>query len=106
MPSHPDWDDLDDFLQSDDFASEIVVTLNDGTVLPTFLGQLENPYQAARLGGFEQDTLRPKLYCKLSDVVLVRRGATFLIEGKTYDAHNGPEPDGTGMACIDLEPGM
>lgn len=105
MPSHPDWDDLDDFLQSEDFASPAVVTLKNGTVL-TVMGILENPYQAARLGGFEQDSVRPQFHCKYQDVLLVRRGDTFVIEGKTYDAHKGAEPDGTGMACIDLEPGM
>lgn len=105
MPAHPSWDDLDDFLDADDFASQVTFTLADGTVLD-FLGQFDEPGITANLGTFEQDTTRPTLHCKYSDVVRVRRGDAAVIEGKNYEAHKSALQTGDGMAIVYLEPAL
>lgn len=104
MPTKPAWDDLDAFLDPDEFASVATITLKDGTVLENIAGILDEPGLAAALGTFQQDTTRPHFTCKYADVSRVRRGDVFLIEGKTYDAHKSPHQDGNGMAFIELEP--
>ncbi|SAL03130.1 hypothetical protein AWB77_06714 [Caballeronia fortuita] len=103
MPTKPAWDELDTFLDPDDFGSVATITLKDGTVL-TAVGLLDEPGLAAALGTFQQDTTRPVFTCKYADVSRVRRGDLFLIEGKEYDAHKSPHQDGHGLAAIELEP--
>jgi hypothetical protein len=104
MPAKPAWDDLDTFLDPQDFASLATITLKDGTVLANVAGLLDEPGLAAALGTFEQDTTRATFTAKAADVARVRRGDVLLIEGKTYDAHKAPRQDGHGLATIDLEP--
>lgn len=104
MPTKPAWDDLDDFIIADDFASLATITLKDGTVLENVAGLLDEPGLAAALGSFQQDTTRPTFTCKAADVVRVRRGDLLLLEGRAYDAHKSPHQDGHGLATIELEP--
>lgn len=111
MPSHPVWDDLDDFLDVDDFACVAIVTLADGTVLPRVVGVFDEPGTLAALGTFEQDTTRPTFTCKWSAVSVVRRGDVFVILDdsgvpRSYDAHQAPTRTGDGMATVRLEPSL
>lgn len=106
MPTHPQWDNLDDFLEPGDFASLATITLASGKVLRNVAGILDEMGVAAQIGTFEQDTTRPTFYCKAFEVTAVKRGDSLLIEGKRYEAHKKPHQDGHGMATITLEPAL
>ena len=100
MPAR-DWEDLTAFLQTDEFADTVVVTLQDGRTL-SVVGIFDDPYLNAQLGEYELDTTRPRLTCRAGDVVEVGRGDTVTIDGETFDVMTSPQPDGTGMAVLDL----
>ena len=97
----PAWEDLDAFLNVDEFAVAATVHFQDGGS-QVVRGIFDDPYLNAELGEYDMDSSRPRLTCKLSDVLAVRRGDTVQIDGKTYDVLTGAQPDGTGMAMLDL----
>lgn len=100
MPA-PDWEDLDVFFDEDEFATPVIVTREDGTVL-ALSGLYEDQYLDAQLGEYRMDSERPRVWCKHSDVPGVQRGDTCTVDGTTYDVMTEPQPDGTGMAMLDL----
>ena len=100
MPS-PAWEDLDDFLDVDDFATAAVIHFQAGGERPV-VGNFDDPYLNARAGEHEEDTTKPTLNIKESDAVGIRRLDWLVINGKTYDIMTGAQPDGTGMAIIEL----
>lgn len=97
----PAWDDLDNFLSSDDFAAIVTVELENGTTR-TFKGIFDDPYFNAQLGEYEADTSRPRITCKMSDVAGVKRGDTVTFSGKSYSVLTSPHGDGTGMAVLEI----
>ncbi|RQQ37068.1 head-tail joining protein [Burkholderia stagnalis] len=111
MPSHPSWDDLDEFLESDEFASLATISLKNGAVLRDVVGVFDEPGMSAGLGTFEQDTTHPTFLCKWSAVSAVRRGDLFVIPDdagvlKNYEAHKTPMRTGDGMAVVHLGPSL
>ncbi|KAA0014426.1 hypothetical protein F0A17_01895 [Billgrantia pellis] len=102
MPA-PDWENLDYFLDEEEFATAVTVTRADGTVL-SLSGIYEDQYLDAQLGEYRMDTESPRLWCKQSDVPGVNRGDTCAVDGITYDVMTAPQGDGTGMAMLDLAP--
>lgn len=100
MPK-PAWEDLDAFLNVDEFAVTATVTLHDGTT-KAVRGIFDDPYLNAQLGEYEADSSRPRLTCKEADVALVRRGDTVEIDGRVYDVLTSAQPDGTGMALLEM----
>lgn len=100
MPA-PEWEDLDDFLDEEEFAVAVIVMREDGTEL-SFSGIFEDQYLDAQLGEYRMDTERPRVWCKQVDVPGVQRGDTCTVAGTTYDVLTEPQPDGTGMAMLDL----
>ncbi|QTP60923.1 hypothetical protein HNO53_20725 [Billgrantia antri] len=102
MPA-PDWENLDDFLDEEEFATAASVTRADGTVL-SLSGIYEDQYLDAQLGEYRMDTERPRLWCKQADVPGVQRGDICTVDGITYDVMTAPQGDGTGMAMLDLAP--
>lgn len=102
MPS-PAWEELDAFLDTDDFATEAIVTLQGGVSRPIH-GIFDDPYLNAENGEYDFDTARPRLTCKEIDVLGVIRGDTCEIDGVTYDILSSPHSDGTGMAVLELAP--
>lgn len=100
MP-RPAWEDLDTFLNADEFATTVTLRLQSGEVRQ-FNAVFDDPYLNAELGEYELDTNRPRLTCKESDVLGVTRGDVVEIDGKTYDVLTGPQPDGTGMAMLEM----
>lgn len=96
-----DWEDLDDFLDTEEFAVSGVIDFQAGgnrTVSLIF----DDPYLNAQLGEYEMDVSRPRGLGKLADFTGVTRGDIITIDGKEYDILTGPQPDGTGMATLDL----
>lgn len=102
MPT-PAWDNLDAFVNTDDFAVLATVTLHDGAVRMV-RGIFDDPYLNAQLGEYELDTSRPRFTCKEADVIGVLRGDTVEIDGRTFDVLTSAQPDGTGMAQLELAP--
>lgn len=100
MPA-PAWENLDDFLDLDDFAHAGVVGFQAGGTR-TVNGIFDDPYLDAQLGEYAMDSSDPRFTAKESDLVGVRRGDTLVVAGVTYDILTGPQPDGTGMAMLKL----
>jgi hypothetical protein len=100
MPKHA-WEDLDAFFNADEFATTVTLRLQSG-VVRHFNAVFDDPYLNAELGEYELDTNRPRLTCKESDVLGVTRGDLVEIDGKTYDVLTGAQPDGTGMAMLEM----
>lgn len=98
MPS-PAWEDLDAFLDVDEFAIVATVRLQNGTTR-SVRGIYDDPYLNAQLGEYEADTNRPRLTCKESDVIGVTRGDEVVIDGRVFDVLTAPQSDGTGMATL------
>lgn len=101
----PAWDNLDEFLDVDDFAVTATITLRSGQTRPV-AGIYEGPYVKARVGDdIEQDTTRPTFTCKAADVIGVQRGDGITIPGEgPFGILTTPQPDGTGMAVLEIAP--
>lgn len=95
----PAWDDLDAFLQVDDFALEAMVTPRGG-VSRQIRGVFDEPYFNAQLGEYEVDATQPRLTCKAADVADLAEQDQVQIGGKTYYLLTAPQDDGTGFAVL------
>lgn len=112
MPA-PLWEDLDVFLDTDEFALFGTVTLQGGAVR-TFAGIFDDPYLNAELGEYDMDNMKPRFLCKEADVADVRRGDIILVFQKnkagvvvwsqTFDILAGAHSTGDGMALLELAP--
>lgn len=100
----PSWENLDDFLATDEdggFATPAIIHFQDGTQ-KTVQVIYDEPYFNAQLGEYDVDSSQPRVTGKSSDLVKVRRGDRFQIQGQNYEALTSHQPDGTGMAVVTL----
>lgn len=97
----PAWDDLDAFLELDDFAVEAVIQPASGPSR-TVTGLFDDPVASAHLGDYERDQVRPTFMGKLSDFVGIHARDTLTLAGVTYDVLKEPKGDGNGMATLEL----
>lgn len=109
MPA-PIWEDLELFLQDDEFAAPAVITLQGGGTISLSV-LFDDPYVGADAGEYTHDTTDPKATCIASLVGAVQRGDSILINfpaqlggPKTFDILTSPQGDGTGMAVLELAP--
>lgn len=112
MPA-PLWEDLDVFLDTDDFALFGTVTLQGGAVR-TFAGIFDDPYLNAELGEYDMDNMKPRFLCKEVDVADVSRGDAItvfqkdrrgvVVWSKNFDILTSAQPTGDGMALLALSP--
>lgn len=98
MPS-PAWDNLDAFLQVDDFAIEATVTPQGG-VSRVITGIFDDPYLNTQIGEYEADASQPRLNCKAADVADLDARDAVEIDGQRYLMLTGPQFDGTGFAVL------
>jgi len=102
MPS-PAWEDLDVFLQEDDFATKATINLQGGQSRAV-VGIFDDPSITAHLGGYHRDDNNVMLTVKETDTVGVRKRDTVTVHhhtgAKSYDVMKTPEADGTGMSII------
>lgn len=100
----PSWENLDDFLQTDDdggFANTAVIHFQTGgsrTVKAIF----DDPYLMSEIGEYDADTSQPRLNGKEVDFAGVNRGDTVTVTGETFDILTSPQADGTGWAIIKM----
>jgi hypothetical protein len=92
-------EDLDEFLDVDEFADGAIYTPTGGSS-STVLGIFDDGY-LEQFGGSVEDAA-PTFLCKASSVPNLAQGDAFIIRGVTYESF-GNEPDGTGMVRIRLE---
>jgi hypothetical protein len=100
----PSWENLDDFLQTDDdggFANTAVIHFQTGGTRPV-KAIFDDPYLDATIGEYVADTSRPRLNGKETDFAGVTRGDTVVVTGETFDILTNPQPDGTGWAVLEL----
>lgn len=100
----PSWENLDDFLQTDDdggFAQTAVVQFQDGGTRDISV-IYDDPYLNAQLGEYEADTSEPRISGKESDMVGIRARDLVTVAGETFVVIRSPEADGTGWALVTM----
>lgn len=97
----PAWENLDIFLDTDDFAVWVTVRLQGGGER-RLRAIFDDPYLNAETGEYELDTSTPRLTCRWADVQDVTRGDMVEVDGRVYDVITNAQPDGTGMALLAL----
>ena len=100
MPS-PAWEDLDDFLDPEEFAVPCVITFQAGGVRAINV-IFDDPYVNAQAGEYSRDDRLPHATAKEADLVGVRRKDSCVIGGQVYDVMTGAKPDGTGLSVLEL----
>lgn len=99
----PSWENLDDFLQTDDdggFATTAVVQFQGGGTRDIERVLFDDPYLNAQLGEYEADTSEPRISGKESDLVGIRARDLVTVAGETFVVVASPEADGTGWALV------
>lgn len=100
----PAWDDLDAFVDTDDFAVSATVTPRSGRARQV-RGLYDGPYLHARLADTDRDTTQPTFTAKATDLVGIGRGDGISIPGAgMFGILTQPQPDGNGMAVLELAP--
>lgn len=95
----PAWDNLDEFVDPDDFAIKAII-VQGGVTRPAINCIFDEPYLNAQIGEFEMDSAQPRITAKESDLVGVKAKATCTVAGKTYAVVSPPQADGNGMAVL------
>lgn len=101
MSTPPRWENLDVFLDTDDFAVPVTLRLQAGETRQ-FRAIFDEPYLNAELGEYELDTVQPRLTCRWRDVADVTRGDVVVVGEREYDVITNAQADGTGMALLAL----
>ena len=101
MPK-PHWEDLDVFVNLDDFAivARIVIDPDTTRIFPVIF---DDPYFDGDLGEYVQDSSLPRFWTKETNVVGIKKHmkCTFPeIPGKVFELLHDPQPDGTGGATV------
>lgn len=96
-----DWENLDDFLDTDEFAVSGVLSFQAGGSVSVNV-IFDDPYLNAQIGEYEMDTTNPRVLGKLSELKLALRGDILTIGSLDYDVLTLAQPDGTGMATLSL----
>lgn len=100
MPA-PEWEDLSEFLDEDDFADRAIFTpIAEGDAFEV-VGIFDDPYYNPELGEYDFDIREPRFTCAEADVANVQRSMICTIGTQTYQVEK-VKPDGTGMAIVKL----
>jgi hypothetical protein len=109
----PAWEDLDQFLDPDDFGVLAQVTTQAGAVRSIHV-LFDDPAvglkadrrnlvgKTASLGSYDADDETPSMVGKASDLEGITRRDLVQIEGRSYGVLTGPRPEGTGLARVEL----
>lgn len=104
MPAPP-WEDLNVFLNTDEFGLPAVVKFRDEEAEDrAIVGIFDDPYLNAELGdAHDLDTNRPRLTCREDAVQGIGRGDRIEVAGRSFRVATGPQADGTGLAVLMLD---
>ena len=97
----PDWDNLDEFIDPDDFGQKVIFITQGGIQVPV-VGIFDESYLSADLGEYEADSSSPRFTAKTSTVLGIARGDTVTIDGDVYDVMGYAQMDGNGFSVIPL----
>lgn len=103
----PAWDELDEFMDTDDFAVPAVVQFQAGGIR-NVTGILEDPYMGAKLGEVAEDATAPTFQLPMSRCTGIRRKDRIVVTlpknggTVTYDIMTRPQALGDGMAQLEL----
>ncbi|QAU22883.1 hypothetical protein EO087_01845 [Dyella sp. M7H15-1] len=108
--THPAWDNLDEFLDPDDFAIMVTfVSTPDGSAtgvqrkLPVIF---DDPHYDQDLGEYLMNASEPRCTCKAVDVIGFKKRDRAMIDGRAYLLEHDPQPDGVGMAVVTFAPDL
>lgn len=99
----PDWENLDEFLNEDEFAVPAELQLQSGQTRQ-ITGIYDEPFLDAELGEYRMDQVQPRYLTRADLVADVSRGDVLVVLGRTMDIMQTPMADGTGMATLRLAP--
>lgn len=100
MPA-PAWEDLDEFLALDEFATTATFTTM-GNQVRQVVGIFDEAYFNADIGEYDIATAEPRFTCKQAQVAGLKKHDGCSIGGVQYTLDHDPHPDGTGMAVVML----
>lgn len=95
------FEDINDFIDEDEFAVPAVIKLSSGAYRQVSV-IFDAPYLDANTGEYDMDTVRPRVSGKFSDFTGVTRGDVVVVNNRNYDVLTEPQPDGTGWGMLEL----
>jgi hypothetical protein len=100
MP-HPAWDNVDEFLDPDDFATVARAKPAGGQAfdLPGIFDEL---IMNVELGEYDMAEGRPRLEVHERYAPLLKKRDVLTIHGKDYFLDHDPHPNGTGTCILEL----
>lgn len=96
----PFTEDLDQFFDADEFATEVVIDPggpSESTISGIFDAEAE--VIDVESEGLTGTVDAPRVTCRSSDLAGVVQGTTVQVDGETYSVHD-PRPDGTGVTVL------
>ena len=97
----PSWERLEDFLDLNDFAVEVIPT-----GCSPFNAIFDNPTMNSETGEYDMNSEQPRVTCKSSDAQGLKKFDTMTVDGVAYVLNADPHHDGTGMCMLDLMPDL
>jgi hypothetical protein len=101
MPA-PAWENLADFLSTDDFAVLATFTRAGGQVIADVPGIFDDPVMNVEAGEYDVAASMPRFTCAHARVAMLKKNDATTIDGVAYLLDHDPYPDGTGMAVLQL----
>lgn len=99
MPA-PAWENLADFLSTDDFATLATFTRAGGQVIEGVPGIFDDPVMNVEAGEYDAAVSMPRFTCAHARVAMLKKNDAALIDGVAYLLDHDPHADGTGMAVL------
>ncbi len=101
MPA-PAWEDLDDFLSTDDFATTAKFSRAGVVTVPRAVGLFDDPTFNAQTGEYDIGASMPRFTGKAADLAGIKRNDDCEIDGVAYVVDHDARADGTGMMTVEL----
>lgn len=97
----PAWEDLSDFFNPDDFATEARI-LREGQEVGKVFGIFEDPTVPKELGDFTLEESGPRFLSGYDAALAVKYQDVLEVDGKPFDVLANAEKDGTGLIVVRL----
>ncbi len=97
----PAWEDTRIFFDPADFGVVATITPAVGAAYQVN-GIFDDPYLNTQLGEYQVDTSQPRFTAAEPHLAAVKRGDVLTIGGKQFDVLTNAQPDGTGLAIVQM----